>query len=29
MDIILQGLDYVACIQDDILISGTDNEDDT
>ena len=27
MDIILQGLDYVACIQDDILISGTDNED--
>ena len=27
MDIILQGLDCVACIQDDILISGTDNED--
>ena len=29
MDIILQVLDYVACIQDDILISGTDNEDAT
>ena len=25
MDIILQGLDYVACIQDDILISGPDD----